>query len=324
MRRQSAYVFLALLMFAACNRPPATDLHRAPDTAPEENAPWLMVLGVAQDGGVPQAGSHAHPGWKQPDRRHFATSLGLVDPETGDRWMFEATPDFRAQWYALDIAAGLRDRNVPDGFFLTHAHMGHYTGLMFLGHESVGAQGVPVYSMDQMATFLRANGPWSQLVALGNITLEPLTTDSSVVLGERIRVTPLRVPHRQEFSEVVAFRIDGPARSVLFLPDIDSWEDWDATGTRLEEVLTDVDIAYVDATFFAEGEIPGRDMSTFPHPFITHTMERLARASADTKAKIRFIHLNHTNPALVAGSPERRAIQEAGFRVAEQGEIVTL
>ncbi len=288
------------------------------------DAPWLMVLGTAQDGGVPQAGSHTHPGWNRPDRRHLATSLGLVDPETGARWMFEATPDFRPQWHALDTAAGLRDRDMPDGIFLTHAHMGHYTGLLFLGHESVGAQGVPVYAMSLMAAFLRANGPWNQLVDLGNITLKPLAADSAIALGGRIRVTPLRVPHRQEFSEVVAYRIEGPTRSVLFLPDIDSWADWDAAGTRLEDVLAGVDVAFVDATFFADGEIPGRDMSGFPHPFITHTMARLADASAATRAKIRFIHLNHTNPALVVGSPERRAIEEAGFGVAERGEIVTL
>jgi len=312
MRLPVATLLAASLLFAGCNREAG------------DGAPWLMVLGTAQDGGVPQAGNHRHPGWSSPSRAHLATSLGLVNPETGSRWIFDATPDFRPQWHALDVGAGLRNTNVPDGIFLTHAHMGHYTGLMFLGHESIGAQGVSVYTMDRMAAFLRDNGPWSQLINLGNITLKPLAADSAVVLEGRIRVTPLRVPHRQEFSEVVAYRIEGPARTVLFLPDIDSWEDWDRIGTRLEDVLASVDVAYVDATFFADGEIPGRDMSGFPHPFISHTMDRLADADAHTRAKIRFIHLNHTNPVLLGDSPERRAVAEAGFRVAERGEVLTL
>ncbi len=315
-------VAFACLVFSGCDRQAAPGGPAA--NGPPADTPFIMVLGTAQDGGVPQAGAHDHPAWTQPDRRHLATSLGLVDPATGERWMFEATPDFRQQWHALDTAAGKREKNVPDGIFLTHAHMGHYTGLMFLGHESLGATGVPVHAMEQMGAFLRTNGPWSQLVTLGNISLQPLAADSTIHLTERIRVTPLRVPHRQEFSEVVAYRIEGPTRSVLFVPDIDSWEEWDAEGTRLEDVLADVDLAYVDATFYADGEIPGRDMSTFPHPFIAHTMARLERASADTKAKIRFIHLNHTNPALVAASPERRAIEAAGFGVAVRGDMESL
>jgi pyrroloquinoline quinone biosynthesis protein B len=178
--------------------------------------------------------------------------------------------------------------------------------------------------MPRMAAYLSGHGPWSQLVRYGNIRLSPLTADSTIVLNERLRVTPFLVPHRPEFSEVVGYRIDGPSRSVLFIPDIDSWTEWDNWGVHLEDMLATVDVAYLDATFFADGEIPGRDMSGFPHPFIATTMDRLATASDTTRAKVRFIHLNHTNPALITGSPEWQSVISAGFHVAETGETMGL
>ena len=145
-----------------------------------------------------------------------------------------------------------------------------------------------------------------------------------VVLNQRISVTPLLVPHRQEFSEVVGLRIEGPNRSVLFIPDIDSWEEWEETGTRIEDEIARVDVAYLDATFFANGEIPGRDMTGFRHPFITHSMERFRDLPDMERAKVRFIHLNHTNPALWADTEARQTIEANGFRVAEEGESVRL
>ncbi|GAB5519885.1 MAG: hypothetical protein RhofKO_21360 [Rhodothermales bacterium] len=287
--------------------------------------PALIVLGIGQDGGVPQAGNTADTGWEEPAKQRRVVSLALVDPVTKQRWLFEATPDLPEQLHHLDRVLPVQaPKPGLDGVFLTHAHMGHYTGLMYFGHEVMGAQQVPVYAMPRMADYLRSNGPWSQLVRYDNIDLQILSADSTVQLNERLRVTPLRVPHRQEFSEVVGYRIEGPSASALFIPDIDSWEEWDAEGTRIEDEIAKVDVAYLDATFYANGEIPGRDMSGFPHPFITHSMARFANLPASEKAKVRFIHLNHTNPALWEGTEARTAIAEQGFRVADEGEWIGL
>jgi pyrroloquinoline quinone biosynthesis protein B len=187
----------------------------------------------------------------------------------------------------------------------------------------MGASGVPVYAMPRMAVYLRANGPWSQLVKLANIELRGMKADEPVLLPG-FTVTPLLVPHRQEFSEVVGFRIEAAAAKILFIPDIDSWTQWDEAGMRIEDEIAQVDVAYLDGTFFANGEIPGRDMSGFPHPFIRASLDRFARLPATERAKIRFIHLNHSNQALWPGTAERQAIQAAGMRVAEQGERVEL
>lgn len=279
----------------------------------------LVVLGVAQDGGAPQFGNSADPAWSDPELRRLATSLGVVNHDTGQRLLFEATPDLREQLYRLDQMMMTEARPGLNGIFLTHGHMGHYTGLMFLGFESMGAQSVPVFAMPQMAQYLSTSGPWEQLVRYGNIALQDLRDgEGADVAG--LTVTPFLVPHRQEYTEVVGFRIEGADRSALFLPDIDSWEEWDAAGTRIEDMIASVDVAYLDATFFANGEIPGRDMSGFPHPFIVHSMARFADLPATEKAKVRFIHFNHTNPVRFPDSPERQQVLDAGFGLADEGE----
>ena len=295
-------------------------------------APYVIVLGIAQDGGVPQAGTD-HQGWEDPQRQRLATSLGLVDPATGKRWLFEATPDFPEQLHRLDVAAPVGEGYGIDGIFLTHAHIGHYAGLIHLGHEVMGATGVPVHAMPRMTEYLRSDGPWSQLVNYGNIELRPLAravgeglapSRDPIRLNDRLSVTPFLVPHRQEYSEVVGFRIDGPNKSVLFIPDIDSWEDFDSAGTRIEDLIATVDHAYLDATFFDHSELPGRDMSGFPHPPIAHSMRRFAELPAAEKAKVRFIHLNHTNPALWSENPQFKEVLDKGFVLAREGEKIVL
>ena len=295
---------------------PMAEIHTAAATA----APYLVVLGVGQDGGVPQAGTAEHPGWSDPERRRLATSLALVDPRSGNRWLFDATPDLPRQLQRLDQVAPSEARPRLSGIFLTHAHIGHYLGLAFLGHEVMGAPEVPVWAMPRMLDFLSSNGPWDQLVRYENVVLRELADGVVVELAPGLSVTPFRVPHRQEYSEVVGFRIDGPVRSALFIPDIDSWEEWDELGTRIEEQIAEVDLAYVDGTFFANGELGDRDMSGIPHPFISHSMERFARLPAEERDKVRFIHLNHSNPAHWPGSPERVEVEAAGFHIAIEGE----
>ncbi len=298
----------------------STDMHQVPK---RPVTPFTVVLGIAQDGGVPQAGSFGDPRWDDRAQRKSVVSLGLVDPASGKRWIIDATPDFPRQLLELHRISGGPARPAVDGVFLTHAHIGHYPGLMYLGKESIGASRVPTYAMPRMRAFLEQNGPWSQLVSLGNIELKPLVAGEAVEPIPGVRVTPILVPHRAEFSETVAYRIELPGgKRVLWLPDIDSWRAWDDTGTRLEDVLATVDVAYLDGCFFADGELPGRDMSKVPHPLMTDTIARLAALPETERAKVRFIHLNHTNPALDPSSDAARVIRDAGMRVAEEGEIV--
>lgn len=284
--------------------------------------PYLMILGVSQDAGYPQVGcyqKHCMKGWKKPSERRNPVSLGVIDPKFKMKYLFEATPSFPQQLFKLDQQT--KDDNFTlAGIFLTHAHIGHYTGLMFLGHEAMGAKNTPVYTMPKMKTFLTNNGPWSQLVDFKNITLMPLKNQQSEKLGS-LKITPFIVPHRDEFSETVGYKIEGPNKSALFIPDINKWSIWKQD---LAKLVKSVDYAFLDSTFFSQGELPGRDMSKVPHPLVTETMHELKNLSIKERNKVWLIHFNHTNPLLVPNSKAQKQVKEFGFNVAEEGVKLVL
>jgi len=285
------------------------------------NGQFITVLGVAQDAGFPQincdkACCKAYYEGKEPKK--LISCLGLVDTKNQKKYIFDATPDFIQQSH--DLKADLDNGKAVDGVFLTHAHIGHYTGLMYLGLEAMNSKGVPVYAMSRMKTYLEINGPWSQLVSVNNIELRELHNDSAIVLGNDLKVIPFLVPHRDEYSETVGYKIVGKHKSVLFIPDINKWQLWDRD---IVEEVNNVDYAFIDATFFKDGEIP-RPMADIPHPFIVETTKLFENASAETKAKIYFIHLNHTNPALKKRHRLKDSIQSLGFNFAIEGAKISL
>jgi len=285
-----------------------------------QQSQFITVLGIAQDGGYPQAGctaEHCLRHWRGEEKKRQVVSLGLTDQASGQNWLFEATPDFTAQLQQLQQASGSSNLS---GIFLTHAHMGHYAGLLQLGREAMGAQGMPVYVMPKMKEFLENNAPWSQLVSLGNIKLILMEADQPIQLSSNLRVTPLKVPHRDEFSETVGFRIETAEKSLLFIPDIDKWPLWDRD---IRAEVARVDVALLDATFYKDGELPNRNMSEIPHPFVAETISLFSSLSEGEKRKVKFIHFNHTNPLIFEG-PERKQVKNLGFGVATEGERIEL
>ena len=279
---------------------------------------FIEILGVAQDAGFPQADCQkkcCSALWEKGGKGAKVACIGIVDDKRGESWMIDATPDFPQQLHQLNKSGDLA------GIFLTHAHIGHYTGLMHLGREVMGAKGVPVYVMPRMGSFLLQNGPWSQLVSLKNISLQPLHADSTVAVSGQIKITPVKVPHRDEFSETAGFLIQSEHKTALYIPDIDKWHLWDRDILKLIEL---VDYAILDATFFENGEIPNRDMSEIPHPFVEESMALFSTLSEESRAKVYFIHFNHTNPLLQSGSEAKQKVEAAGFHIAEEGLRLSL
>jgi pyrroloquinoline quinone biosynthesis protein B len=261
--------------------------------SPEPNPidDWhLVVLGIAQDGGIPQLGCEEpicvaiRSGQRKRER---VASIGLVNPTLKRAYLIDATPDFVSQ---VDTLTGGR---LPDGILLTHAHIGHYTGLMYLGREAVDAKHVPVWGTERMLAFLTNNGPWSLLVTRQNIDLHVLSPGQPTSLGDGLTVTAYPVPHRDEFTDTVGFLIEGPHKRVLYIPDIDGWDQW-SRGIR--QMVDRVDVAFLDGTFASADELPGRPMTEIPHPLMPITRELLR----GTRARVWFIHLNHTNKEIDA------------------------
>lgn len=281
-------------------------------------SPYIVVLGVGQDAGVPQMGCDTpfcRRAWADDRLRQSVSSLALVDPDTKSRWIFDATPDLPGQFQFLKKSTGDFSNNI-NGIFLTHAHIGHYTGLMFLGRESMNAKGVAVYAMPRMKLMLSDNAPWSQLVTLGNIRLEPLLDQTVTGLNDRLSVQPFLVPHRDEFSETVGFRIRSKTKTLVFIPDIDKWEKW---STPLIELVDASDYLLLDGTFYADGEI-NRPMNEVPHPFVSETMELLKSLPRRSRAKVIFTHFNHSNPLVQGDKSKIRSVRQKGFGIAATGQ----
>lgn len=285
---------------------------------------FIVVLGVAQDAGYPQAGCEKEcckVYYEGKEEKKLVTCLALVDRTTSQYWLFEATPDITQQLRNIQSYITNTPNYSPDGIFITHAHIGHYTGLMQLGREAMGSKDVFVYAMPRLDSFLQSNGPWSQLVSLQNIRLHRLNADSTVQLNTSFKVTPVKVPHRDEYSETVGFVIESDKKKILFIPDIDKWEKWE------RDIVTEigkVDIALLDGTFYKNGELPGRDMSEVPHPFVEESMQKFSSLTSVEKSKVVFIHFNHTNPLLKKQSTEKEKVKRDGFGIAVERMIIEL
>jgi pyrroloquinoline quinone biosynthesis protein B len=301
-------IYLIIIFSFACNQP----IEKTSTTA------YVMVLGVAQDAGYPQMNCKKEcckQAWGNPDLQRTTSCLAIIDPISKEQWIIDATPNIKEQLQLLKQKTGTEKL---DGILLTHAHMGHYTGLIHFGREVMGTDNFPVFSMPKMKTFLEENGPWSQLVELENISLQKLISDSTFSLNERIKIKPFLVPHRDEFSETVGYEITINNKFLIFIPDIDKWEKWE---TNITELIKRVDYAFLDATFYKNGELK-RDMSEIPHPFAQESMDLFSKLSDTNKQKVHFIHFNHTNPLLQEGSAAQKEVLKKGFNLAKEGQMI--
>ena len=283
----------------------------------------LVILGTIQDAGSPHIACDkdcCNKLFDKPNVLRKVVSLALIDAENNKTYLFEATPDIGTQLKKLKRFAG-SETELPDGIFVTHAHIGHYSGLMYLGKEATNASQIPVYAMPRMKEFLENNGPWSQLVNNSNIAISQLQNKNTLQLTSNLKVTPFIVPHRDEFSETVGYRIEGPSKSVLFIPDIDKWSEWEE---NVSEAIKNVDYAFIDATFYDGNEINTRDISEIPHPFIIESMALFESLPSVEKEKIYFIHFNHTNPVINPSSVASEKVLQNGFKIANINDVIKL
>lgn len=304
--------FIVLLLFVSCNHKKET-----------KSKLFVKVLGVAQDAGYPQLGCSkecCRAVYDGKESKRQVVSLALVNNADSTYHLFEATPGINEQITALQPHLSKKN-DAPSSVFLTHAHMGHYTGLMYFGREAMNTKDLPVYALPRLDSFLRNNGPWSQLVTLSNIQLRKLSADSAVSVSADIKVTPLQVPHRDEFSETAGFIIQTKNNKLLFIPDIDKWNKWDRS---IVDVIKQVDYALLDATFYKDGELPNRNMSEVPHPFVQESMELFKSMNAADKQKVYFIHFNHTNSLLKTNSDAAKEVRQKGFNIATEGMILNM
>jgi pyrroloquinoline quinone biosynthesis protein B len=326
MRRRS-FLHSCIGVVAGLNAPPFSRIPKGFSSHPKHksvnsNDVLVKVTGTAQDGGIPHMGcfcSNCQRAWKDPRFSRLISSLALFDFVEDKAFLVDATPDIRAQTRIVRERMGSRNKKkrfFPDGVLLTHAHIGHYTGLMFYGYEAQSTDQLPVYGSERMKDFLGQNGPWSQLVQQKNIVIKTILPENRLSLTSQISILAFRVPHRDEYTDTLGFKILGPKRSVLYIPDIKNWKSWDRS---IIEEIRKVDIALLDGTFYSAEELPSRDLSSIGHPFIVESMSLLENIVQERKPQIYFTHLNHSNLALNPEGEAIKSMKERSFALAEEG-----
>ena len=282
---------------------------------------YIYVLGNVQDAGLPHIGCQ-HKFCKEKFsefEEYFTTSIAVVDPVEKKYILFEASPDIPYQLNYLEKEI-FNEFLLPESIFITHAHIGHYTGLMYFGREALGAKNLIIKVLPKMSNFLKTNGPWSQLVDINNIKIQNLSFGLKTNELRNITVTPIQVPHRDEYSETAGFIIEGRNKKALFIPDIDKWEKWDK---NLKQLVYEFDYLLLDATFYDSKEI-NRDISEIPHPLVTETINLLDDLSPEHKNKVYFIHMNHTNLMLDPSSELTKLVIDKGFNITRLGLKLSL
>jgi len=282
---------------------------------------YIYVLGNTQDAGLPHIGCQHQ--FCQDNfnvyEEYYTTSIAVVNSDLKKYILFEATPDITFQ--LNNLKKNIFDEFLlPESIYITHAHIGHYTGLMYFGREALGAKDLLVKVLPRMSKFLKNNGPWSQLVDINNIRIKEINFGLSTNELININVTPFQVPHRDEYSETAGYIIEGKNKKALFIPDIDKWEKWDRD---LSQIAREFDFLLIDATFYDSNEI-NRDISEIPHPLVTETIDLLSGLDLENRNKVYFIHMNHTNRMLDPNSEISKLVTSKGFNIARLGQKLYL
>ncbi len=281
----------------------------------------VYVLGSGQDGGVPQADCpcpHCRAAASDAAKRRLPACVAFRG-DSGLPFLIDATPAFPEQMERLRTLAGIPagpGRGLPvAGIFLTHAHMGHYLGLVQLGKEAAHTRRFPVYGTAAMRTFLSENRPFSHLFERDEIDFRILDPGQAIEPAPGISVTAFSVPHRNEDADTVGYEIAGGGKRAVYIPDADTFP------PDVVERIRAADLALVDGTFWtlAELGLSGRDARSVGHPPIEETRALFARP----RGTFRYTHLNHTNRAL--GDPALAGgLAADGLGIAEDGQVFDL
>ena len=285
---------------------------------------FIISLGTAQDGGYPHIGCIDYCCKKvedNPDLKRLIASISIVDSSKEKFWIIDISPDINNQLRLLSKYIKKFDSSSFSGIFLTHAHIGHYAGLLNLGLEALNLSSVPVYVFPRMKLFLKGNSMFRQLIDNKNIILKDMNESIDISLTKNISISAFFVPHRNELSETVGYRIKSRKKSIIYIPDIDSWEDWD---TDLNELIKNNDILILDGTFYTKSEIKNRDIKKIPHPSIKNSMDIMNINIIEERNKIYFTHLNHTNKVLDETSKEYNKVITSGYNILTDKKIFTL
>jgi pyrroloquinoline quinone biosynthesis protein B len=289
----------------------------------------VTVLGISQDGGFPQAGCNSNccePVKKNPALSKHPVSLGIIGLD-GSKHLIEATRDLAWQlnlWNSIDPS-----ENKLASLWITHAHHGHIDGLGLFGREVINSKNLNVYCSDKLSNLIKNTPNWNLLIELENIEIKKFKNAEYYALSPEcgFSIKPIEVPHRAELSDMHAFLIKGPNKTLLFLPDHDAWVstlDFVNKNTIIDWLNSEhIDIALIDGTFWSSNELVNRTQKIIPHPTVSETLQLIGEKKV-IDPEIKFTHLNHTNPLHYESSDEYKQVEKMGWGVTKEGEFFNL
>ena len=119
---------------------------------------YIYILGNTQDAGMPHIGCQHEFCLDSFDtyEEYFVTSIAVVNSDLRKYILFEASPDITYQLNYLKNNI-FNEFLLPESLYITHAHIGHYTGLMYFGREALGSKNLLVKVLPKMSKFLKTN-----------------------------------------------------------------------------------------------------------------------------------------------------------------------
>ena len=291
----------------------------------------VTILGTAQDAGIPQAGCsckrciNAH---NFPEYKKYPVSIGIEGCD-GSKHLLEITrnlPEQLKEWSGEVEPLGIF---VPETVTITHLHLGHIEGIGQFGKPVMNTSDLPIYLSEKNRESIEQRNDIQLMIKERNIKFEPQKYNHSFQpkedCGFKLRLIP--IPHRSELGDTAGIIIEGKKKNLLFLPDQDSWEktleSFSVKDIRELFTLLEIDIAWIDGTFWNLKELPGRNLKEIPHPIIEESLELLGMRRPEDP-EVSFIHLNHSNPVNDNDSMERKLVQSRGWSVCERNQTVTL
>ena len=273
-----------------------------------------MILGIAQDGGVPHPGCYCDTCQFYWDNQIVLSPSSLAIIDEKQLHLFDVTRNLDRQLRKVG------NKNVTD-IWLTHGHIGHIDGIGLFGKEVMNLKNVRLHASELMIKLIENTPKWNKLIEDKILIPIQFNSNESMQISENLKITPIRVPHRDELTDTHAFMINGPEKSLLYLPDHDTWEE------TLDMVQQDsviewfdflgIEIVLMDGTFWSKNELSRQD--DVPHPPVVESLERLGNVKGK-ELEVFFIHFNHTNPLLIPKSNEIKKLLDSGCKIPIEGQ----
>ncbi|QEN86561.1 pyrroloquinoline quinone biosynthesis protein PqqB [Labrys sp. KNU-23] len=296
-----------------------------------------VVLGAAAGGGVPQWNCGCpvcRLAWAGDSRVRPRTQSSIAVSANGADWLLlNASPDIRQQILAVPA---LQPREFPRhspiaAVLLTNGDVDHVAGLLGLRERQAFTLYGTAETLDSLAgnrvfdvlardvVRRRAVLPGQSFEAVPGLTVTLVPVPGKLPLWREDE--PMRLGEESEAT--VGAILAGGSRRIAYIPGCAAVPPW------LRETIADADLLLFDGTLWEDDEMirhgvgtkTGRRMGHMPIAGPEGSMAALSGLPVRQRV---FIHLNNTNPVLVEGSPERRAVETAGWQVAHDGMVFHL